>query len=383
MSLVSYATHWEKTRGRKYEEPESNTRTPFQRDRDRIIHSEAFRRLQYKTQVFVNHEGDHYRTRLTHTIEVAQIARSICRALNLDEDLGECIALAHDLGHPPFGHAGEDALNDVMKDHGGYRHNEQTLRLVCELENRYPSFEGLNLTWEAREGIAKHNGPIKNKLELENPHVQEVEPNTYAGLEAQVAAISDDIAYNHHDLEDGLTGGTITLKEVRERLEIFNRFYIETEKKYPDADEYALIRESIRQMINRCVGDVIKETLRRVEEDKPQSAEDVRANHRQLVDFSEEVMADIKATRKFLYHRMYRHYRLNRMSLKAHRVVKSLFETFMEHRKCLPHEIQHHLPEDKFDDIGKAKEICDYISMMTDRTAQKEYEKLFDLSTRT
>lgn len=383
MTLAEYATDWRKSRGRKYEESESATRTPFQRDRDRIIHSEAFRRLQYKTQVFVNHEGDHYRTRLTHTIEVAQIARSICRALNLDEDLGECIALAHDLGHPPFGHAGEDALNEVMKDLGGYRHNEQTLRLVCELEKRYPGFEGLNLTWEAREGIAKHNGPIKNKLELQNPHVQEVEPHTFAGLEAQVAAISDDIAYNHHDLEDGLTGGTLTLQEVRSRLAIFNKFYEQTEKAYPDADEYALIRESIRQMINRCVGDVIAETTKRLAEDKPKSVEDVRANSRPFVDFSDEVMADIKEMRKFLFHRMYRHYRLNRMSLKAHRVVKSLFETFMEHRRCLPHEIQHHLPEDKFDEVGKAKEICDYISMMTDRTAKQEYEKLFDLSTRT
>jgi len=377
--LAPYATQAEASRGRFYDELPSKNRSVFQRDRDRIIHSDAFRRLQYKTQVFVNHEGDHYRTRLTHTIEVAQITRSICRAMGLDDDLGETVALAHDLGHPPFGHAGEDALNEAMAEFGGYRHNEQTLRLVRHMENRYLGFKGLNLTWEALEGIAKHNGPEKH---ADDPVFDELEPESWCGLEAQVAAQADDIAYNHHDLDDGITSGILKLDDVRE-LPQFDKFYTAFEDEYPDAPQYTLVRETIRRMISAQVEDIIRNSERLIEMSGVQSVDDVRAAGQGLIQFSAEVGQQNQELKAFLRRHMYRHYRVNRMALKAHHVVKRLFETFMEHRLCLPDDIQLRLPKDKADIDGKARVVCDYISAMTDRHANVEYTRLFDPMTRT
>ena len=380
--LAPYATHHTESRGRFYDEPESKNRTVFQRDRDRIIHADAFRRLQYKTQVFVNHEGDQYRTRLTHSMEVAQITRDVCRALRLDEDLGEAIALAHDLGHPPFGHAGEDALDEALKEYGGYRHNEQTLRVVRHLEQRYAEFDGLNLTWECLEGMAKHNGPEAELTHEDGTVFAGLEVNTWSGPEAQVAALADDIAYNHHDIDDALRAGILTLEELAE-VKPFGRIYKPLRDAYHAVAPNRLVRETLRRMITAQVQDVLAQTQRNLDEIKPQSVADIRLAGRVTVDFSPEVWAETKELKAFLRQRVYSHYRVNRMALKAHQVVKALCATFMEHRGCLPNEVQRLLPADKNDLAGKAQVVRDYVSMLTDRSALQEYDRLFDLHQRT
>ena len=335
--LAPWASDPRASRGRFHDEAPSATRTPFQRDRDRIIHSSAFRRLKQKTQVFVAHEGDHYRTRLTHSLEVAQIARSIARTLALDEDLAEALALVHDVGHPPFGHAGEDQLDLCMRGFEGFDHNAQTLRVVTRLEVRYPDFDGLNLSWETLEGLVKHNGPLltpETRIDdlpaafRDFSRLEELELRTFAGPEAQVAALSDDIAYNNHDIDDGLAAGLFTIDEMMD-IPLVGDVFAEVRMDYPALDERRVAYEAVRRLIGIWINDLTGESLRRVAEDKPANVEDVRANHRPVIAFSEEHDQRQRALRAFLYERMYKHYRVNRMRSQAKRILKALFELFL------------------------------------------------------
>jgi|SRR5579864_2073613 len=383
VETAPYATYPGETRGRLHREAESANRTPFQRDRDRIIHSTAFRRLEYKTQVFVNHEGDHYRTRLTHSLEVAQIARSVSRALGLNEDLAEAVALAHDLGHPPFGHAGEEALDAAMRPFGGFEHNDQTLRILTRLERRYAEFDGLNLTWETLEGTVKHNGPLigtpRAKLLPSTiaTYVREhdLELATWPGAEAQVAALADDIAYNNHDLDDGLRAQLFTVTDLN-GMPLAGPVFREVRERYPAIDEPRLIHESIRRMIDLMASDLIAETARRADRARLASAADVRALGGPLVGFSEPMRANDKALKAFLFERMYRHYRVNRMSSKARRIVRELFELLHREPDCLPGEWRQQAgaPES----AQTARVVGDYIAGMTDRFALDEHSRLFD-----
>ncbi|WP_193369192.1 deoxyguanosinetriphosphate triphosphohydrolase [Pelagibius marinus] len=384
---AAFACRPEDSRGRDIPEPESPTRTCFQRDRDRIVHAGAFRRLKYKTQVFVYHEGDYYRTRLTHSIEVAQIARSISRALGLNEDLAEAMALAHDLGHTCFGHAGEDALKQAMEPYGGFDHNEQTFRILTLLEQRYAEFDGLNLTWETLEGIVKHNGPLTGPAAREGEKVpatvaaycrdkRDLEVATFASAEAQVAALSDDIAYNNHDIDDGVRAGLFSLDDLKE-LPLVGPVLAEVRGRYPGLEEGRVIHETIRRVIDHMVSDLLAETRRRVAETRPDSAAAVRALAAPLVAFSDEMRQNDRALRSFLFARMYRHYKVNRMTTKAKRVVRELFEHYLARPDCLPDEWQaeaRDLPEP-----GRARLVADYIAGMTDRYALDEHTKNFDL----
>ncbi|MGH7088697.1 MAG: deoxyguanosinetriphosphate triphosphohydrolase [Stellaceae bacterium] len=374
--LASYASRPDQSRGRLHAEPESPTRSMFQRDRDRVIHSTAFRRLQYKTQVFVSHEGDHYRTRLTHSLEVAQIARSIARALALEEDLAEALALAHDLGHGPFGHAGEEALDQAMQPHGGFSHNDQTLRVMIRLERRYADFDGLNLTWETLEGTVKHNGPLaKQSLpttisDYVRQHDLEIE--TWPSLEAQVAAISDDIAYNNHDIDDGLRAGLFTIKDLAD-LPLVGPIFAAVAARYPETEEPRLIHEAIRRLIDHMVGDVVREGRHRIAAAGIRQVADVRALGAPAIGFSATMRENDQALRAFLMQRMYRHYRVNRMAAKAKRIVRELFELFLDDPICLPTEWR-----DETRGTETARVIADYIAGMTDRYALDEHSRLFD-----
>ncbi len=385
--MAPYASLPSATRGRRVEEPESPTRSCYQRDRDRVIHSGAFRRLQYKTQVFVYHEGDHFRTRLTHSIEVAQIARSISRALGLNEDLAEAIALAHDLGHTPFGHAGEDVLGEMMAPYGGFDHNEQTFRIVTDLEHRYAHFRGLNLTWEALEGIVKHNGPLSgpnaSEKELKKGGVGrfiaaycngfDLEVDTFAGPEAQVAALADDIAYNNHDIDDGLRAKLFTVEELHE-IPLVGPTFAKVAATHPDIDETSLIHESVRRLIDRMVNDLLSETRRRLEAAAPRSAADIRALDHPVVAFSEEMRENERVLRSFLFSRMYRHERVMRMTNDVKAVASDLFRHFQAHPATLPEEWRDE--SGKRDEAGTARLIADYIAGMTDRFAMQEHERL-------
>ncbi|MDE1904018.1 MAG: deoxyguanosinetriphosphate triphosphohydrolase [Alphaproteobacteria bacterium] len=378
VALAPYASAPERSRGRLHREPESPSRTPFQRDRDRIIHSAAFRRLQYKTQVFVYHEGDHYRTRLTHSLEVAQIARSLARGLGLNEDLAEALALAHDLGHTPFGHAGEEALNAAMKDYGGFSHNDQTLRILTSLERRYADFDGLNLTWETLEGTVKHNGPVKAPLSetIAAYNAQhELELDTWPSAEAQIAALSDDIAYDNHDIDDGLRAGLFTLDDLRD-VPLIGEALAEVRKSNRAIDDSRAIHEAVRRLIDRMVTDVVAETKRRVAQAGVASAEAVRKSNAPMVAFSDAMREREKGLRAFLFERMYRHYRVNRMSSKARRVVGDLFGIFNREPDLLPSEWRDEAM--KHDAKGRARLIADYIAGMTDRFALDEHRRLFD-----
>jgi len=378
-----YAEDPARSRGRKVAEPESRTRTPFARDRDRIIHTSAFRRLKEKTQVFVAHEGDHFRTRLTHSLEVAQIARSLATALGLDADLAETIALAHDLGHPPFGHAGEDELQIQMRDVGGFDHNVQTFRVVTKLERRYPRFDGLNLTWETLEGIIKHNGPVVDKLDrpswsaiAEFDAEYDLRLSTWASAEAQVAALADDIAYNNHDVDDGVQAGLFGLDELSE-IPLIGPHVKTAAADFPKCDPGILRLEAVRRMIGAMVDDVLSETRRRAAEFKVGSAEDVRVLDTALVAFSRDVIEDLSALRAFLMERMYRHWRVNRSRSQARRMLAEMFQLFMAEPDVLPAEW--YARTLGRDDAGKARVICDYIAGMTDRYAIEEHRKLFHL----
>jgi len=385
--LAPYAERADQTKGRRFFEPPSRTRTAFARDRDRIIHATAFRRLKEKTQVFVAHEGDHYRTRLTHSLEVAQIARSLAHALRLDDDLAETIALAHDLGHPPFAHAGEDELVVQMADHGGFDHNVQSFRVVTELENRYPGFDGLNLSWETVEGVIKHNGPVAHRLDepawsFARPYAAggeagwDLRLDTFASLEAQCAAIADDIAYNNHDVDDGVQAGLITLAELAD-IPIIGPILAEVRRDWPGVDERMLRIEAVRRMIGVMIDDVLNETMRRIEADGVRSAEDVRTANRALVAFSPALHADLAILRRFLFERMYRHYRVNRTRSQARRMLAQLFELFMQEPEVMPPEWG--LPAMTDDRTRRARAICDYIAGMTDRYAIEVHRKLFSL----
>jgi dGTPase len=380
-----YACRPEDSRGRLFDEPDSATRTCFQRDRDRIIHSAAFRRLEYKTQVFVNHEGDFFRTRLTHSLEVSQIARSVCRALGLNEDLGEALALAHDLGHPPFGHAGEDALKELMEPFGGFDHNAQSLRVVTMLEAHYADFLGLNLTWETLEGVVKHNGPLINasraKADLPSAVAEynvghDLELATYASAEAQVAAISDDVAYNNHDIDDGLRAGLFSIADLAD-VPLVGPVFAEVKKTYPDLDDSRTIFEAVRRMIGDMVTDLLDETSRRLKDMNPKSPDDIRAHNSPVAGFSENMRANDAALKKFLFDNMYRHYKLNRMTSKAKRVVKELFRLLVAEPECLP--VEWRTKCDSANSAQTARVVADYIAGMTDRFALDEYQNLFDV----
>jgi dGTPase len=380
---AAYAEDPAKSLGRKVPEAESATRTPFARDRDRIIHSSAFRRLKEKTQVFVAHEGDHFRTRLTHSLEVAQIARSVATALGLDPDLAETIALAHDLGHPPFGHAGEDELQVQMQGYGGFDHNVQTFRVVTKLERRYPRFDGLNLTWETLEGIIKHNGPVVDKLEKPSwSAIAEFDAqyglrlDTWASAEAQVAALADDIAYNNHDVDDGVQAGLFGLDELL-AIPLIGPHVAAARAAYPDCEPGILRLEAVRRMIGAMVDDVLAETRRRAEVGKVGSPEDVRMLGHALVAFSRDMAEDLSALRLFLMERMYRHWKVNRTRSQARRILAEMFQLFLAEPDVLPTEWFARV--EGRDEAGRARVVCDYIAGMTDRYAIEEHRKLFHL----
>lgn len=376
------------SRGRRHDEPESRNRSPFQRDRDRIIHSAAFRRLKHKTQVFVAHEGDYFRTRLTHSIEVAQIARTLSRALGLDEDLAEAVSLAHDLGHPPFGHAGEAALDAQTERWGGFDHNGQALRIVDALETRYAAFDGLNLSWETLEGLAKHNGPLTGDAAPDRPlhwSVAEVDArcdlrlDTWPSAEAQIAALSDDIAYNNHDLDDGLRAGLFDFDEIRD-LAIVRPWAKEVDREHPTADPQRRAFETLRRVFGGMVDDVLAESRRRLDALDASDAEAVRRADGPVVAFSDAMIADIDALRAFLFERMYRHHRVNRMMSKAKRVVSDLFDLLSSEPNLLPSEWR---PQAETDDAAaRARVVSDYVSGMTDPYALEEHRQLFDTSRR-
>ncbi|WP_244444362.1 deoxyguanosinetriphosphate triphosphohydrolase [Tepidicaulis marinus] len=384
-ATAPFASLAARSRGRLFEEPESATRTAFQRDRDRIIHCAAFRRLKHKTQVFVYHEGDYYRTRLTHSLEVAQIARSVARVLGLDEDLAEALALAHDLGHTPFGHAGEEALDACMEGYGGFDHNAQTLRILTKLERRYPRWTGLNLTWETLEGIVKHNGPlIGNGRGLEDlpraiveyAEVQDLELHTFASAEAQIAALADDIAYNNHDIDDGLRAGLFTFEDLLD-VPLVGAVFKDVYDTYPGLDPKLVKHEAVRGMIGRMVGDLIGETKTRIARIKPQSVEEVRGASEPVAAFSAEMSENDAALKGFLFKRMYRHYKVNRSMSKARRIVQELFALFHAEPNLLPPEWQQGCDGPK--GMRTARRVCDFIAGMTDRFAISEHKRLFDL----
>ncbi len=387
MSYVraAYACDPAKSRGREHPQAESAMRSAFQRDRDRIIHSSAFRRLKEKTQVFVAHEGDAYRTRLTHSLEVAQIARTLARALQVDEDLAEAAALAHDLGHPPFGHSGEDALQDAMTNYGGFDHNAQTLRVITKIETRYPEFEGLNLAWETLEGVVKHNGPLMR--ESDDPSVlpwgftaypawRGLELHTHASVEAQIAALSDDIAYNNHDIDDGLRSGILSIEQLLD-LPLVGDVFRRCRQRHPDISEDILIHEAVREMIGLMVGDVLEESRRRLKESGAQSPEEVRALDMPVVAFSDDMMESLSAVRRFLYANMYLHYKVKRMKEKGKMVVRQLFSAFLDDPMMLPTALYRQSDGPRME--GTARIVCDYIAGMTDRYAVEEHRKLFSV----
>jgi dGTPase len=385
-----YACDPDRSRGRLFSEPPSKTRSPFRRDCDRVIHSTAFRRLKHKTQVFVFHEGDHYRTRLTHSLEVAQIARALARQLGLDEDLTETLALAHDLGHPPFGHAGERALDKCLRAYGGFDHNAQTLRVITALEHRYPEFDGLNLTWESLEGIVKHNGPLAERSGAPARRYSEtgipvgiadfnskydLELWSFASLEAQVAAFADDIAYDAHDIDDGLRAGLFSLGDIA-AVELPGQILAEIRKAFPGLDDARVVHEFIRRMIGLLIEDVVAETGRRVAALAPRSADDVRAAPSALVGFSSAVAGAERLIKDFLETRMYRHARIKRVMNDAADLVRALFRHYVELPGDLPAEWSMGLAS--LDEPARARRIADFIAGMTDRYALAEHARLFD-----
>jgi dGTPase len=365
--LAAYAAREDNSLGRVHAEAAPSERSQFQRDRDRIIHSTAFRRLEYKTQVFVNHEGDLFRTRLTHSIEVAQIARSIARALRVNEDLAEAVSLSHDLGHTPFGHAGQDALNECMREHGGFEHNLQSLRIVDVLEERYGAFDGLNLTFETREGILKHCSPARAQTlgALGTRFIERTQPT----IEAQICNLADEIAYNNHDVDDGLRSGLITLDQLQQ-VPIFARCRSEVLVLYPQIAGRRMIHETIRRMINAQVVDLVEESRHRIAAASPKSIEDVRGGPA-LVAYREAMRAEQRALKQFLRTELYRHYRVLRMTAKARRIVAELFDAFYGDPKLLPPQYQAMAHDDK------PRAIADYIAGMTDRYAMREHRRLF------
>ena len=376
--LASFACRAERSRGRLFPEPSSPTRTPFQRDRDRIIHSTAFRRLKHKTQVFVHHVGDHFRTRLTHSIEVSQIARSLARALKVDEDLAEALALSHDFGHTPFGHAGEDALNDVMKDHGGFDHNAQSLRIVTMLEQQYAQFDGLNLSWETLEGLVKHNGPVLEKVPetvLQFNEIWDLDLTSHASIEAQCAAVADDIAYNAHDLDDGLRAGLFHLEDLAD-VPIAGKALDEVRERYPRLEASRIRHEIVRRQITQMVEDVIAASIERLGRLEPATVDDVRQCGETLVSFSPAMSKSESGIKKFLFERMYRSSELVKMRQAADSIIRQLFDVYLNEKGKMPDGLLETRP------LGQSNErpriVADFIAGMTDSYAIKEHKRLFD-----
>jgi len=368
-TLAPYGLRSKNSKGRAYPDKEPENRTSFQRDRDRILHTTAFRRLEYKTQVFINYEGDYYRTRLTHTLEVAQIGRTIARALGANEDLIETICLAHDMGHPPFGHSGEAALRRVMKEYGGFDHNRQTLRIVTRLEHRYPDFPGLNLTWEVREGIVKHES------EYDVSDASEYNPELRGHLEAQIANVADELTYTAHDLDDGLRSGMIT-PEILEGITLWEILAESVGWHDPSLDELNRHR-LIRRLIGLEVGDLINTTDRRLRDSSVKSVEDLQRLPYNVISFSEDMYRRNRQLKDFLYANLYRHHRVVRMAVKSERIVTDLFKAYQSEPAMLPGHVQGFIEEH-----GLERTICDYIAGMTDRYAVDEYNKLFEPSTK-
>ena len=366
-SLATYATRSTDTQGRVYAEPEHPFRLPFQRDRDRIIHSTAFRRLEYKTQVFVNHEGDYYRTRLTHSIEAGQITRTLCRVLGLNEDLGEAVALSHDLGHTPFGHAGERVLNKLMESYGGFEHNAQSLRIVDVLEERYPDFPGLNLSWEVREGIVKHSS------EYHRPLVQQFTPGVQPVLEAQIVDFADEIAYNSHDIDDGLKSEMLEERDLA-GVALWAEAREWVRSRHADANESIQRYQTVRRIIDRLVTDMIEAILGRVDEHRIRTLADVRACKVRLAGLSPAMAEQNRELKQVLLERLYRHHRITRMTMKSQRVMTDLFHTYMDEPQQMPPHVHRRIEEGE----PQARVVADYIAGMTDRFAFDEYKKLFD-----
>ncbi|MCP4074217.1 MAG: deoxyguanosinetriphosphate triphosphohydrolase [Hyphomicrobiales bacterium] len=388
--LARYACIAANSKGRFYEEDESPTRTPFQRDRDRVIHSTTFRRLKHKTQVFVYHEGDHYRTRLTHSIEVAQIARSLARALQVDEDLAETLALAHDFGHTPFGHAGEIALDEVMKDYGGFDHNAQSLRCVTKLERQYAEFDGLNLTWESLEGLVKHNGPVVvpgmggGRIPYaiaEFNELYDLELDRYSSLEAQCAAIADDIAYDAHDLDDGIRAGLFDLDNLEE-LPFIGETLMKVRKQYPGLDAKRVAHEIVRRQITAMVEDVIRTTVDRLERIKPDSDSDIRNAGRTIVTFSDQMAITETAIKVFLYEHMYRAENVIAVRENAQIIVRNLFKEYFNGDGQMPNdwELDWQDASRRMDDKKRARLVSDFLAGMTDNFAIAEHRRLFDVT---
>jgi len=383
MELATYAVSATASKGRLYQDFANIIRSPFQRDRDRLIHSRAFRKLDGKTQVFAYHEGKNYRTRLTHSIEVAQITRTICKHLHLNEELGEAISLAHDLGHSPFGHAGERALQNAMKKYGGFDHNIHSLKIMTKLEIKYPDFNGLNLTWETLEGTIKHNGPIKK---ITNQYLKEfnqqfnLDLKHYPSLEGQVGAVADDIAYNNHDIDDGFNAGFFTINQLRE-LPFINKIANDFEKKHPHADDNPKIYNITRNMIAKMIFDVLDNTKRNLSEHKITTPHEVRSQKSFTVDFSHQMKQDLKMLREFLKNNFYTHTNVARMDEKSQKVTENLFKAFTNNINLLPMDIRYQLTNTSNDAII-AETVCEHIANMTDMGAIEEYNRIFDINVR-
>lgn len=367
--LAGYAAQSNTSLGRRYPELYKDDRPAYERDRDRIIHCAAFRRLEYKTQVFVNHEGDYYRTRLTHSLEVAQISRGIARRLKLNEDLVETLALAHDLGHTPFGHTGEDVLNRLMSPYGGFEHNRQSLRVVENLEERYPDFDGLNLSWEAREGIIKHSSDYDLP---DGSGYEEYRPDLRPTLEAQIIDLADEIAYNNHDIDDGLKARYLK-PEALMKVDLWADTYARVQEKYPSLPEDRQILQTISHLIGHLIMDLVSQTRKNIAEAGVNSLEAVRTHSANLVTFSDETAMRNRELKRFLYKNLYRHYKVERMRIKAERFLTMLFENYLQNRTLLPTSYQ-----EKYSQDGQERVVCDYIAGMTDRYALDEYKRLFD-----
>lgn len=366
--LAAYACTSDSSRGRKHFEEHRDNRPAFERDRDRIIHCAAFRRLEYKTQVFVNHEGDYYRTRLTHSLEVAQIGRAIARKLRLNEELTEALALSHDLGHTPFGHTGEDILNRMMQGYGGFEHNMQSFRVVDELEERYPGFNGLNLTWEVREGIIKHSSPYDAASEI----MSEFMPGVVPTIEGQIINYADEIAYNNHDIDDGLKSGYITLEKL-EQVDLWREVSSGVREKYPSIDDKRLVLQTISALIGLLISDICATTSSNIENNGITSIDDLRRINRAVVHFNDDITARNLLLKNFLFRNLYRHYKVDKMRVKAEIFITRLFETYIRFPNLLPPKYQ-----SRMDNFGLQRVVCDYIAGMTDRFALDEYKRLFE-----
>ena len=371
-----FSTSFENSKGRLHNENESENRNPYQRDRDRVIHSDSFRLLKHKTQVFLAHTGDYYRTRLTHSLEVSQISRSISRRLGLDEDLAEVLALSHDLGHPPFAHSGEEILNECMNDYDGFDHNAQTLRILTSLEERYPLFNGLNLTWETLEGVVKHNGPLLDPhiVIKEYNKLHDLELNTYPGLEAQIASLSDDIAYNNHDIDDGFRAGFISLDDLK-NIELFSEIIKEINSEFKGIDNYMIVKELIRRLIGLMVNDLIKNTKKNISKVNPKNAEEIRSHNGLIASFSDFFISQDTQIRNFLRSRVYEHNSIEKERVKSMRIIEEIFSKLIKNIDLLPIKLKEKC-DSPYSKIT-ARVICDYIASMTDRSVVENHARLY------